>query len=57
MAAVELGFSLAVTTRHGVLNSASFEAPSSLPRITLNGNYQKARFVRALASGLAFDLI
>ena len=57
MAAVELGFSLAVTTRHGVLSSASFEAPASLPRITLNGNYQKARFVRALASGLAFDLI
>jgi peptidoglycan/xylan/chitin deacetylase (PgdA/CDA1 family) len=55
-AATEIGFSLALTTSHGVLRSTSMEAPTGLPRISLNGNYQKARFVRALASGVAFDL-
>ncbi len=55
-AATEIGFSLALTTRHGVLNSTSMETPTGLPRISLNGNYQRARFVRALASGVAFDL-
>lgn len=55
-AATEIGFSLALTTSHGVLRSKSMEAPTGLPRISLNGNYQKARFVKALASGVAFDL-
>jgi peptidoglycan/xylan/chitin deacetylase (PgdA/CDA1 family) len=55
-AATEIGFSLALTTSHGVLRSTSMEAPTGLPRISLNGNYQKARFVKALASGVAFDL-
>lgn len=54
--AIEIGFSLALTTRHGVLRSTSMETPTRLPRISLNGNYQKARFVKALASGVAFDL-
>ncbi len=55
-AATETGFSLALTTRHGVLKSTSMETPTGLPRISLNGNYQRARFVKALASGVAFDL-
>ena len=54
--ASEIGFPMALTTRHGVLCPTSMEQPTSLPRISLNGNYQKARFVKALVRGVAFDL-
>jgi peptidoglycan/xylan/chitin deacetylase (PgdA/CDA1 family) len=53
-AAVDTGFTVAVTTQPGVLNSESLERPTELPRVSLNGQYQKSRYVRALASGLPF---
>lgn len=54
--AKEAGFDLAVLTRPGTLSAASLESPHALPRVSLNGLYQKSRYVSALASGLPFKL-
>ncbi|WP_244491150.1 polysaccharide deacetylase family protein [Paramesorhizobium deserti] len=56
-AAAEAGFSAAVTTQPGVLGPASIEQPTALPRVSLNGHYQKKRYVRALISGLPFQFL
>ncbi|MGL4198625.1 MAG: polysaccharide deacetylase family protein [Allorhizobium sp.] len=50
------GFKLSVTTRPGTLSPTSMESPQLLPRISLNGFYQKRRYVEALASGLPSKL-
>jgi peptidoglycan/xylan/chitin deacetylase (PgdA/CDA1 family) len=55
-AAKELGFKLAVTTNPGTLQARSLENLFSLRRISLNGYYQKCRYVGALASGIPFAL-
>jgi peptidoglycan/xylan/chitin deacetylase (PgdA/CDA1 family) len=55
-AALDNGYSVAVTTQPGVLRPASMDKPTLLPRVSLNGLYQKKRFVRALVSGLPFLL-
>ncbi len=49
----EFGFSTAVTTRPGMLFAENAEHPTALPRISLNGNYQSARFLTVLTSGAA----
>ena len=53
----ELGFRVAVTTEPGTLSAHSFDAPTTLPRISLNGLYQKPKYVGALASGIPFRLM
>ncbi len=55
--AADAGFSLAVTTQPGILNTKSLERMHALPRVSLNGLYQKERYVRALASGMPFGLM
>jgi peptidoglycan/xylan/chitin deacetylase (PgdA/CDA1 family) len=55
--AKELGFRVAVTTEPGTLSARSFDTPTSLPRISLNGLYQKPKYVGALASGIPFRLM
>ncbi|HUN98935.1 MAG TPA: polysaccharide deacetylase family protein [Bradyrhizobium sp.] len=57
LAAKDNGFVAAVTTQPGVLSSASAEKPTLLPRVSLNGHYQKGRYVRALISGMPFRLM
>jgi peptidoglycan/xylan/chitin deacetylase (PgdA/CDA1 family) len=51
--AAELGFKTAVTTRPGVLFPEHNQRMMALPRISLNGDYQRMRYVRVLLSGTA----
>lgn len=51
------GFPVAVTTQAGVLGPHSLEKPMLLPRVSLNGHFQKKRFVKALISGLPFRFL
>lgn len=53
----ELGFKVAVTTRPGILKSDDTSKPTALPRVSLNGLYQKRRYVRALTSGIPFRFL
>ncbi|MFC5585798.1 polysaccharide deacetylase family protein [Nitratireductor kimnyeongensis] len=55
-AARQAGFVAAVTTRPGLLSETSGKAATALPRVSLNGFYQRKRYVRALLSGLPFRL-
>lgn len=53
-ATAEAGFLVAVTTQPGVLGPSSIAQPTLLARVSLNGLYQKKRYVEALLSGLPF---
>jgi hypothetical protein len=53
--AAELGFKTAVTARPGVLFSAS-KRMTALPRIVVDGNHQRMRYLRVLLSGSATAL-
>lgn len=52
----DLGFVIGLTTQPGMLTGADLARPTALPRVSLNGYYQKARYVNALASGIPFAL-
>lgn len=52
----EAGYVSAVTTRHGVVKAAHRDHLHALPRISLNGRYQRVAHVRTMLSGLTTPL-
>ncbi len=50
------GFEAAVTTRKGVIFPGHADHMTALPRVSLNGSYQKLRYVDVLLSGTAFAI-
>ncbi len=52
----EAGFKAAVTTRKGLIFPAHKDHLLSLPRVSLNGGFQKLRYIDVLLSGTAFML-
>lgn len=50
----ELGVETAVTTRKGLLHASHADTMWSLPRLSLNGDFQDARYVKVLLSGAPF---
>lgn len=54
--ASELGFKTAVTTRPGVVFRRHADHLTALPRISLNGNFQRPRYAKVLISGAATGL-
>jgi len=50
----ELGLKTGVTTRKGLIHPRHAEELAALPRVSLNGDYQKSRYVKVLLSGAPF---
>lgn len=50
------GFRTAVTTRHGVLKPEHADHLHALPRISVNGRYQRVGYLRTMVSGLTTPL-
>jgi peptidoglycan/xylan/chitin deacetylase (PgdA/CDA1 family) len=54
--AAELGFKTAVTARPGVVFARDRQCMTALPRIPVDGDYQRMRYLRVLLSGAATTL-
>ena len=52
----ELGLKTGVTTRKGLIHPRHAAELTALPRVSLNGDYQKPRYVKVLLSGAPFAL-
>jgi len=52
----EAGFATAVTTRHGVLKAGHADHMHALPRISVNGRYQRISHVRTMVNGVTTPL-
>ena len=50
------GYASAVTTRHGVLRPAHADHLLALPRISVNGRYQRVAHIRTMLSGITTPL-
>ncbi len=53
----DMGFRIAVTTQPGVVTPRSLSSTAYLPRLSINGLYQKARYISGLASGIPLKLM
>jgi peptidoglycan/xylan/chitin deacetylase (PgdA/CDA1 family) len=56
-AAQKLGLKVAVTTQAAVIQNSDLDNHTGLKRISLNGHYQKKKYVKALLSGLPFKFL
>lgn len=54
--AEEAGYASAVTTRHGVLHPGHADHLLALPRISVNGRYQRVAHIRTMLSGITTPL-
>lgn len=54
--AQQLGMKTAVTTRKGLVNDKHVDSLTSLPRFSLNGDFQDLKFVEVLLTGLPFAI-
>jgi peptidoglycan/xylan/chitin deacetylase (PgdA/CDA1 family) len=54
--AKEAGYVSAVTTRHGVLRSGHADHLLALPRLSVNGRYQRVAHIRTMLSGITTPL-
>jgi peptidoglycan/xylan/chitin deacetylase (PgdA/CDA1 family) len=54
--AAELGFKTAVTARPGIVFAGHTQKMTALPRIAVDGDYQRMRYLRVLLSGSATAL-
>jgi peptidoglycan/xylan/chitin deacetylase (PgdA/CDA1 family) len=52
----ELGFKTAVTTRKQLLQARHSREMTGLPRVSLNGEFQDARYIKVMLSGAPFAL-
>lgn len=52
----EIGAATAVTTRKGLIHSGHADELTSLPRLSLNGDYQDLRYLKVMLSGMPFAL-
>src|SRR5690606_17769012 len=52
----QAGFASAVTTRHGVLHAGHARHIHALPRISVNGRFQRLDYMRTFLSGLTTPL-
>jgi peptidoglycan/xylan/chitin deacetylase (PgdA/CDA1 family) len=52
----EMGMLTAVTTRKGMIHARHVGSMTALPRVSLNGDYQDARYTKTLLSGAPFAL-
>ena len=52
----QLGLATAMTTRKGFVNASHAGRLTALPRVSLNGEYQRMRYLKALLSGVPFAL-
>jgi peptidoglycan/xylan/chitin deacetylase (PgdA/CDA1 family) len=53
----ELGLKTGVTARKGLIHPRHAAELTALPRVSLNGDYQKQRYVKVLLSGAPFALL
>jgi peptidoglycan/xylan/chitin deacetylase (PgdA/CDA1 family) len=52
----ELGLKTAVTTQKGLIHAKHGKSLTSLPRLSLNGDFQHPRYVKVMLSGAPFAI-